>query len=342
MKKKTIILLLSLLVFLLIYGLINLDFSSFTGMLSADSKQQNVNSYIMDEGNIQIFFCPRENCETTFVSFLDSAEESIHCALFEIDLESIQQKLLEKQKEIDVKIVTDNQYLKEFNYSFVKADKWGLMHNKFCIIDGKKISGGSMNPTNNCANKNNNNLLLINSKILASNYEDEFQEMWNGTFKKGNPVLNPSITINKTNIKNYFCPEDSCAYQVEEELKKAQKSIYFMTFSFTHEGIANILLLKNLDNVTVKGVMEARQISEYSQFARLQHQKIDVVKDGNKNNMHHKVFIIDEKTVVTGSFNPSAGGDEKNDENILIIEDEKIAQSFLKEFDYVRKEAEKE
>lgn len=56
--------------------------------------------------------------------------------------------------------------------------------------------------------------------------------------------------------------------------------------------------------------------------------------------MHHKVFIIDGKTVVTGSFNPTAGGNTRNDENILIIEDEEIAELFLEEFDKVRKEAE--
>ena len=56
--------------------------------------------------------------------------------------------------------------------------------------------------------------------------------------------------------------------------------------------------------------------------------------------MHHKVFIIDEKTVVTGSFNPTAGGDTRNDENVLVIEDVAIAKRFMDEYRYVRGEAE--
>jgi len=236
--------------------------------------------------------------------------------------------------------VTDNDYLDEFNYSFVRADKWGLMHNKFCIIDGKKISSGSMNPTNNCAHKNNNNLLLIDSEILARNYEDEFQEMWNGIFKKGEPVKNPQVQLGEIKIKNYFCPEDHCAQQVEEELKKAQKEIYFMIFSFTHKNIGNVLLLKKSENLTLRGVMDASQISQYSVYDLFKYQGVDVLKDGNKYKLHHKVFIIDNQTVITGSFNPSAGGDEKNDENVLIIEDEAIAQRFLQEFEKVRGEAE--
>jgi phosphatidylserine/phosphatidylglycerophosphate/cardiolipin synthase-like enzyme len=51
--------------------------------------------------------------------------------------------------------------------------------------------------------------------------------------------------------------------------------------------------------------------------------------------MHHKVFIIDEKIVITGSFNFSAGADESNDENVVIIEDPALAKAFMAEFQRV-------
>ncbi len=317
---------------------LGIDLGEITGKVKGESE---VDSFVCDKGNITIYFCPGNDCEGALVEFIDSAEKSVYCALFDIGLESVQEKLLEKAKEMEVRVVTDNDYLKKFNHSFVRADKWGLMHNKFCVIDGKKVSTGSMNPTENGAFKNNNNLLLINSEVLASNYLAEFGEMWNGTFKKGERVLNPAVQIGGINVENYFCPEDNCAEQVKEELKKAKESIYLMTFSFTHEGIANVLLIKNSEGVEIKGVMEARQITEYSKFKVLEYQGVEVVKDGNKGNMHHKVFIIDGETVVTGSFNPSAGGDSRNDENILIIHDERIASKFLEEFEKVYGEATK-
>ncbi len=330
MKKK---LLFIPLLFLIVYILsaLDLQFPHFTGAAISPK----TNSYLQEPGGIQIFFCPHQDCNGALVNFIDSAQESIHCALFELDLPEVQAKLLEKEKQMEVQIVTDDGYLYEFNYDFVKTDRYGLMHNKFCVIDGKKVSTGSMNPTHNDAHKNNNNLLLIESKTLAGNYEDEFQEMWNGTFKKGDKVRNPSVRLGNTTISNYFCPEDQCAARVREELKKAKESIDFMAFSFTHGGIANILLLKNLENVTLRGVMEARQVTKYSKFQVLEYQGIDVVKDGNPQNMHHKVFIIDRKTVVTGSFNPTSGGDERNDENILIIDNKEIAELFVGEFEKV-------
>ena len=303
-----------------------------------------VDSFVSDTGEIELYFCPHQDCVTPLVDLLDSAEESIHCAFFEVDLDRVRDKLLERSEEIEVQVVTDNGYLYEFNHSFVKTDTWGLMHNKFCIVDGKKISSGSMNPTNNGADKNNNNLILIASSVLATNYEAEFSEMWDGTYKKGSPVSNPNVILEDTEIQNYFCPEDSCAERIKNELEKATTSIKFMTFSFTHEGIANILLLKHSEGILVEGVMEARQVTKYSQFERLSYQDIDVVKDGNKQNMHHKTWLIDtlspDCTIITGSMNPSAGGDTRNDENILIIKnDQELCKLFLEEYDRVRAEA---
>ena len=325
----------------LAYFSFDFDISSITGSFSADNEAET-NNIVQDDAEIQVYFCPHDDCENAVLTFLDSAEESIHCALYELDYESINEKMVELEEDgLEVQIIVDNSYLEDFNESFVKTDGWGQMHDKFCIIDGEKIFTGSMNPTTNGITKNNNNLLIINSQVLASNYEDEFQEMWTDeTFKKGDHVLNEEIQLaDGTTIKNYFCPDDNCAEHVKEELELAQESIHFMTFSFTHEGIANVILIKNQEGVEVNGVFESRQVSKYSKYEVLEYQGANVVKDGNSNNMHHKTFIVDGKVVITGSMNPSANGDESNDEHILIIYNEELAQKYLDEFDYVWAEA---
>ena len=105
-----------------------------------------------------------------------------------------------------------------------------------------------------------------------------------------------------------------------------------MSFTFTNEEIADALV--NKENLDIKGIFDSQQSSnKYSQFTRLQEFGIKVRKDSNKYKMHHKVFIIDNQTVVTGSFNPTFSADTKNDENLLIINDKKIASAFLREFD---------
>ena len=81
--------------------------------------------------------------------------------------------------------------------------------------------------------------------------------------------------------------------------------------------------------------MEKKQHNAFDEFAKLEHANIPVVWDTNKYNMHHKVFIIDSKTVITGSFNPTKNGEMNNDENILIIHDKEIAQQYEDEFESV-------
>ncbi|MBT7927691.1 hypothetical protein HN695_05100, partial [Candidatus Woesearchaeota archaeon] len=51
--------------------------------------------------------------------------------------------------------------------------------------------------------------------------------------------------------------------------------------------------------------------------------------------LHHKVFIIDDHIVITGSYNPTASGTEKNDENILIIYSDDVAAEFVDEYDLI-------
>ena len=155
--------------------------------------------------------------------------------------------------------------------------------------------------------------------------------MWGGKFGEGSTVRYPVIYLNNHEIENYFCPEDGCAEQIISEIRNAEKSIYFMAFSFTNEDIADAILFN--DKADIKGLFEKRGSgSEYSQYNRLKDFGLPVKVDTNPYTMHHKVFIIDNRTVITGSMNPTGSGNRKNDENILIIHDKSIAEKYVEEF----------
>jgi phosphatidylserine/phosphatidylglycerophosphate/cardiolipin synthase-like enzyme len=55
--------------------------------------------------------------------------------------------------------------------------------------------------------------------------------------------------------------------------------------------------------------------------------------------MHHKVFVIDGKIVALGSYNFSQSAETRNDENLLIVYNEDIAQQYLEEFQRVDAQA---
>ena len=53
--------------------------------------------------------------------------------------------------------------------------------------------------------------------------------------------------------------------------------------------------------------------------------RTDLRKDAH---MHHKYVIIDEKLIATGSFNWTQAAVMKNNENLLLIRDKKLAKEF--------------
>jgi len=288
-----------------------------------------------------VYFCPSDDCDGELIAWIDAAEEYVHCALFEVGLENVRAKLVEKSSEVDVKLIVDNRYYDDVSeLDFARHDnRSSLMHNKFCVLDGKAVWTGSMNPTSRGAYHNNNNAVFYQSVLLADNYEAEFQEMWSGTFGKGDRNDVTSFTINNKTVEQYFCPEDWCANKLIYALNDAEESIYFMTFSFTHDEVGAAVLDRATDGVVVRGVFEKSQNNKYTEKIKFDNAGLDVTWDGNSANMHHKVFIIDEKVVVTGSFNPSKNGDTRNDENMLIIHDPAVAALYVEEFERVWAEA---
>jgi phosphatidylserine/phosphatidylglycerophosphate/cardiolipin synthase-like enzyme len=44
---------------------------------------------------------------------------------------------------------------------------------------------------------------------------------------------------------------------------------------------------------------------------------------------HNKIIIIDQETVITGSFNFTKAAEEENAENLLIIKSKELAKSYI-------------
>jgi phosphatidylserine/phosphatidylglycerophosphate/cardiolipin synthase-like enzyme len=86
--------------------------------------------------------------------------------------------------------------------------------------------------------------------------------------------------------------------------------------------------------VSVAGVFEKTgSETRFSEFGIMKQAGLDVYQDGNPYVMHHKVFVLDGRTTVFGSFNFSDGADRDNDENALIVDDPGFASLYLQEVD---------
>jgi phosphatidylserine/phosphatidylglycerophosphate/cardiolipin synthase-like enzyme len=289
------------------------------------------------------------------VEKINAAETSIHIASFEFDLTPVAEALIAaRQRGVDVRWVTDDEHgleadeepgrgqfamLQEAGIEVRSDDRSALMHNKFWLFDGQIVWTGSTNITESGIFRQDNNVLVIQSTELAAIYEREFQEMWDGQFGPRSPsTLDEQIvTINGSRIVVVFTSEDPALENAIVPLvNSATESIRFLTFSFTDYPLADTMSQRFKSGVDVAGVFERfGSETEAAELRTLMCRSVPVKQDGNPGFLHHKVIVVDEQLVITGSMNYSTNAEESNDENVIIIDNEEIARLYLQEFDRV-------
>jgi phosphatidylserine/phosphatidylglycerophosphate/cardiolipin synthase-like enzyme len=296
----------------------------------------------------------RGGVDEKLVALIDSARQTVDAADYDFDLENVATALANaKRRGVRVRFVTDTDTWTNANadvqraWSIVRAadipivdDQRGpIMHHKFAVVDGEWVWTGSWNWTIGDTYRLNNHAIKIRSRTLAENYTVEFEKMFvqrkfGPTKPKGVP--NPRLTVEAVAIENYFAPEDGVAARVAERINAAERSIQFLAFSFTHDGIGSAVIARARAGVKVRGVFETTgSQTQFSEYGPMKRAGLEVYTDGNPYVMHHKVFVIDERTVIFGSFNFSSNADTDNDENLLIVDDPKLAETFLAEVERV-------
>lgn len=294
-----------------------------------------------------------EGIDEPLVAAIDQARFSVDVAAYSMSLESLRDALLRAMRRgVTVRIVMESENmdrsvperLMNAGLEIVGDRRESLMHNKVVIIDRSEIWLGSANFTTSGFYEENNNLVRIRSSQMAENFLVEFNEMYEGDFF-GEDVLAqtpyPRLTLDGIDIETYFSPDDGAGRRILELLRGAEKSVYFMAFSFTTDDFGETLVRKASQGVKVAGVMDEDQIKSNTgtEFERFQEAGLDVLIDGNPGNMHHKVFIIDERIVIFGSYNFSMNAERRNDENVVIIFDPDFAAQFVAEFERVYAQA---
>jgi len=292
--------------------------------------------------------------EGRLIDKINAAQTSIHIASFEFDLTPVAEALVAaKKRGVDVRWVTDDEsglavdedpghgqfaMLQEAGIEVRSDDRAALMHNKFWIFDGKIAWTGSTNITISGVFQQNNNTIVIHSPEVAAIYEREFAELWDGKYGPKSPstVDQQSLAVNGTPIQIYFSPEDHVLDHMIPVVSSATKSIHFMAFSFTDYPLAKAMLDRASAGVDVSGVFEkVGSETDSSELHTFFCAKVPARQDGNPKFLHDKVIIVDNRLVISGSFNFSTNATESNDENVMIIDNPQIANLYTQEFQRV-------
>ena len=318
--------------------------------------------YGVDGGWFELYFTDPESplasqktggVDAPLVAAIDSARLTVDVAIYSLSLNSIRDALMDAHNRgVQVRMVmesenldrSDPQKIKDAGIPILGDRREGLMHDKFVVIDNSEVWLGSMNFTDSGGYTDNNNLMRIRSVKMAENYTKEFEEMF--VDDKFGPDLvaetpNPRVTIDGTPIDVYFSPDDNVQASFVDLVNNAQQSIYFMAFSFTADEIGDAVRNRARDGVVVAGVMETEQVNSNigTEFDLFKQAALDVLRDGNDGQMHHKVMIIDESIVILGSYNFTNSAETKNDETLIVVYSKEIAAQFMAEFQRIHSQA---
>lgn len=116
----------------------------------------------------------------------------------------------------------------------------------------------------------------------------------------------------------------ACDDMIVKEILSAKISVLVQAYRFTNKEIAAALIAAKKRKVDVRVIMDAGQRSEkYSSLDFLVHSGIPtMIADTPGGLQHNKVIVIDDKSVITGSYNFTKSAETRNAENMLIIRDQ--------------------
>lgn len=296
------------------------------------------------------------NPDKQFIKMVNEAKLSIDVCAYHVDSLTITQALINAYKRgIKVRMVIDSDTNKKESVQLLRKSgitvvddqgRTAFMHNKFAIVDKTIVWTGSFNLTDSASWKHCDNAIKINNEYLAQNYIAEFEEMFVGlNFGKRSPknVENKIVRIGNKFVKTFFAPEEDVVDGIISEIEKAKTDIKFMAYSFTHEKIAEAVIKRAKKGVKVSGVFEflgSGSVQTNAIYNTLLQSGAELYTYKSPNSstsfMHHKVFIIDGKTVSTGSFNFTHSASNENDENMLVIHSFDTAKEYTDEFERLK------
>jgi phospholipase D len=138
-----------------------------------------------------------------------------------------------------------------------------------------------------------------------------------------------AITTDPQEIKVCFSPGGNCEKVVLEAISKAQNQILVQAFDFSSPVLANALIQAHQRQVIVRVLCDRLQSqTPHSLIPLLREEQIPVTIDKVPGVAHNKVMIIDDKILLTGSFNWSNAANLKNAENLLVIQDPGLIRTY--------------
>ena len=236
----------------------------------------------------------------------------------------------------------------------------GLQHNKTIAVSGQvnMAVGGSTNFSWRGFFVQNNNAVILHGEIPVKLFFDAFDSLWANPNKASGFAATPSASWNDLQLptvkaKIAFSPHNASnavLKGIADDISTTTSSLmYSLAFLYQTPGVIrtaiesvasdNSLFVYGISDKTVGGLnvqkpdgnlpvaFPARLLTNVPEPFKAE------ASGGPGVNMHHKFVVIDfdkpNARVYMGSYNFSAAADLHNGENLLLIQDRRVAVSYM-------------
>ncbi len=266
-------------------------------------------------------FTPVES-SAFIVDIIDHAEFSVSVCSFSIDEPKIIAALENAHRRgIKVRVISETPVESDSIPVRIDAES-SLFHMKAIVVDEKTLILGSANFTTHSLFSSFNDILVIEDANLAFEFQQFFDDLWEGIERK------VQFSGSKILIKNFELEQT-----VLEQICKASKTLDIAMYAMTHPQVWAALKILSSRGIHVR-VLSDEWFFKNSSLSKLPFTGIQlkVIKDFT---LHSKLFIIDGRTVVTGSANATKSGYSSNAEMLIIVEDKRICQEYVRYFERI-------
>lgn len=317
-------------------------------------------------GAPEVAFSGRDDIAALLEGAIRASTSTVEIAVYGFTLPGVAQAIVDaKERGVKVRVICNESHLFTTRISeqlqllidkgvdlraLRGVGRFGIMHNKLGIYDGRLVSAGSFNWAVTANEANSENAVFIRDPHSVEGYRKYFDWMWG--FAKpvadgpGAPVKDYGpppedgtrpVQFNGMLLPAYsFSPGGRTEANITAAVNFAREKADIAVFSFYSTDIAQAVVNAHKRGVAVRVLVDRVQASQ-SEVGEL------LLKSGvpfrwsqgfaGKGVMHNKYAVLDSALVLTGSFNWSVNAQDNNFENVHYTAAPSMAAAFGAQFD---------
>ena len=270
-----------------------------------------------------------EEILSTALSMIKSARWEVLMVSFGVDHPEVIEALkMAKRRNVDVCVVTDDRALCSLEH-LVDAEPDSLMHEKWLLVDRREVLVSTANFTHRGLKEDRNVALVMDEEGIVDALLEEFINFSKGFFSS---EKTPVVRSGK-NWKIFFAPGYDPLLEIVRVFEKARWRILLCGYSFTDPQMTLLLKLLASRGLDVRLMLDAHWCERYA------HEELSILRSGLKVRtfdgegiLHAKFVVVDGRWLILGSANFTRSARFRNDEVVVILEDEKVAAKVEKWF----------